>query len=115
MLELIEDDRFGTPTHVKEWPGTRLIGSNTATLHTFRLSLDVQRMLRTRARSILDWSNPELPDDLHFLREDGTLIFGSIAHENYAWVVLNGTELALWKAANGPRLVRPRDRRLGHA
>jgi hypothetical protein len=54
---------------------------------------------------LFDWENPDLPDDPHFLRADGSVWLGSIIHERDAWLELTGEEfVALGQQA--PSVVR---------
>ena len=43
--------------------------------------------------SLWDWVNGDFPDDLHFLREDGTTVFGSTWCDEYAWLEVDNDEL----------------------
>lgn len=62
------------------------------------LRIDGQLTTRRYGYSLFDWHNRELPEDLHFMRSDGSLVLGSIAHESYAWAELSAPERVAWGA-----------------
>lgn len=66
-----------------EWPGTLLFG-NTATVPYYLANHESLRILERSASSVFEWQQPERPEDLCFLRHDGSAWFLSIAHEGYA-------------------------------
>jgi hypothetical protein len=76
-----------------EWPGTRLI-DGTATVHEYRVGGDVLSILRSSVKGLYLWRQPARPEDLCFLRADGTTWLGSIAHERDAWLELDEAEAA---------------------
>lgn len=90
---------------VSEWPGTKLLTGYTATRHLINFSEAVRGILLDSAGGILDWENPHLLDDLHLLRDDGTVWFASIPHEQDAWLELDAAE---WQTLQGdfPNLAR---------
>ncbi len=57
---------------VSEWPGSRLGAGLTTSLRLFRYDSEVKGVLLMFADSVLDWHNPNLPDDPHLLRRDGS-------------------------------------------
>ena len=74
-----------------EWPGTRLL-SGTATLRRFQLNAASAALLTDAAESLYDWVQPALPEDLCFLRPDGTPWIVTIAHERDAYFELSLAE-----------------------
>ena len=46
-----------------------------------------------RASSLGDWINPALPEDLHFMRGDGSVVPDTVAQENDYWLELSAYEL----------------------
>ena len=80
------------------WPGTLKILSADATRYMFRLSSGSLEILAGNARTLFDWQNPRLPEDLHFMRLDHSPVLGTIAHEDYAWLELSDEEAARWQA-----------------
>jgi hypothetical protein len=78
---------------VNRWPGTELVGRRRSRRLTFSLepaSLDV---LLGEAASLVDWVNPDLPEDLHLLRADGSTVLGTVTQEEDAWLELDDAEL----------------------
>lgn len=74
-----------------EWPGTRLFGHD-ATVYVIGPEPAVWALIRGRAEGLFDWQHPELPEDLCFLRQDGSTFLGTIAHEHDAFVELDAAE-----------------------
>lgn len=76
-----------------EWPGTRLY-ENTAEVIEFRLTEESAALLvAVSSAGLLDWMQPELPEDLCLLRDDGDPFFVSITHEGSAALYLRNEEL----------------------
>lgn len=78
---------------VAEWPGTRLMGGRTSLRHRYRLTPESLAAVLAAADDMFAWVNPELPEDLHLLRTDGTTVLGSIAQEDAVWLELAEDEL----------------------
>jgi len=74
-----------------EWPGTRLV-DHAAKVIRFQLNDETVDILVEAADSFFDWEQPELPEDLALLREDGTTWLGSITHERELWFELTADE-----------------------
>lgn len=68
-------------TEKSEWPGTKLL-NGTAWVYEFQLNTESANILKKRAKSILDWQSPNLPEDLCFLRMDESPWLISITHED---------------------------------
>jgi hypothetical protein len=81
-----------TPERVGRWPGTDLAGGHATVL---RASLDarVRHLLTEAVEGLYDWQQPERPEDLAFLRKDGTPLLGSVAHERGGFLVVDDDEL----------------------
>ena len=45
------------------------------------------------ASNLFAWQEPELPEDLFFLREDGSALLTTTAHEEHAHLTLDSAEL----------------------
>ncbi|MEV4263612.1 hypothetical protein [Kribbella sp. NPDC049584] len=83
-------------------PGSQLYGDQTYERYLYSVGPESVRVLAESALSLFDWVNPRLPEDLHFLRTDGSIVLGTVAQENDGWLELTDTEcLAL-----EPRLPR---------
>ena len=70
--------------HSDQWPGTRLVG-HAAWIRRYRLEEAAADVLKERA-SIYDWLVPDWPEDLAFYLPDGDGWFGSISHEQDAFI-----------------------------
>lgn len=66
---------------VGSWPGTQLLGPK-ATMHTYRVGPAYTSALLSVSDRLYAWQQPALPEDLGFLRDDGTWILSTIAHES---------------------------------
>lgn len=74
-----------------EWPGTRLT-SGTATIFRYHITSDLIDYLKTTVEGLYEWQQPECLEDLCFLRQDGTPLLVTIAHENDAYLELTSEE-----------------------
>jgi hypothetical protein len=75
-----------------EWPGTTLI-SGTARVLQYRLSEGCAAALKECAVGLYSWRQPLLPEDLCFLRSDGSPFLVSIAHERDGYLELSEAEM----------------------
>ncbi|MGC4114480.1 MAG: hypothetical protein QM765_07690 [Myxococcales bacterium] len=69
----------------KKWPGTETY-MPTATVRRYLLSPNSEAVLMESARGLFDWRQPDLPEDLHLLRPDGSVLLASVAHEREAFI-----------------------------
>lgn len=79
------------------WPGSEIL--ETASPYDYLVygcDPDVVQVLLSASQRFEDWANPDLPEDLHFLRDDGSVILGSIAQEDYVWLELTPQEYDAW-------------------
>lgn len=77
---------------VDRWPGSQLSGPRRSTCITYACNPSAISLLMEAADSFNDWVNPFLPEDLHFLRADGSVVLGTIAQENQVWTELSQQE-----------------------
>ncbi len=63
-------------------------------------------MLLSAATSFFEWHNLRLPEDLHFLRSDFSLVLGCVALEEYAWMELSTVEFERWNEFGEFSIVR---------
>jgi len=82
-----------------EWPGTRLL-SGTARVHRFKLGPELVNKLLKATESLLDWQQPNLPEDLCILRADGTPWLTTISHEGDAFLSLTSDEAEKLRTAH---------------
>lgn len=75
-----------TTEEVTSWPGTQLYGEKQAIRYEYLFSQHVAGLLSEAADGLYDWVTPDLPEDLHLLRQDGSVFLGSVAHERDAWL-----------------------------
>ena len=76
---------------VSEWPGT-LLQDGTEHLYCFSLTDQAIEVVCRHADGLYDWINPQLPEDMHLLRNDGSVLLGSTAIEEYSWMQLSEAE-----------------------
>ena len=74
-----------------EWPGTKLWG-HTAMVYRFQLASYTKEILLAAAAGPYSWLQPELPEDLCFLRPAGTPWLVTIAHERDGYLDLSPEE-----------------------
>ena len=85
-----------------EWPGTELLGfpgelPRRASIHYFTISLESIRLLVETTDWLYGWQwseEPCLPEDLGFIRSDGTVVLAMVSHEHFAWLELEESECA---------------------
>ncbi len=81
-----------TSKKVSSWPGTELHGESSAVQYQYAFSQPVAELLHETVDGLYEWVAPDLPEDLHLLRQDGTVLLGCIAHERDAWLELDRDE-----------------------
>lgn len=86
-----------TVNEVTAWPGTQLVGGSSSTRYLYRLIPESLAVLVRSASSLFEWVNPHLPEDLHFLREDGSTVLTNIAQHDDAWLELSDEEVKRWR------------------
>jgi hypothetical protein len=77
----------------QEWPGNRLIGRRTVEYHRVSFDAAVLEIVERHSSHLFEWISPDLPDDLHLLRENGAVLLGNVAHEADAWLDCSDLEL----------------------
>lgn len=70
------------------WPGTELL-SGEATVYTFELNEETLHILATRVQGLYEWKQPENPEDLCLLLENGSPLLVTISHEGDSFVAAN--------------------------
>jgi hypothetical protein len=76
---------------VSEWPGTKLLGS-TAWVFRYYLGPECSMVLQHATDALYDWMQPDLPEDLCLIRENGEPWLISIAHERDGYFELYPNE-----------------------
>jgi hypothetical protein len=77
----------------REWPGTKLLSDEEAEINKFILTSRTENILAEAVPHLWAWVQPEMPEDLSFLRADGRPWFVSIAHERDAYFKLEEAEV----------------------
>ena len=85
-----------------EWPGTKLLGfpgelPRQASIHYFAINPESIRLLSQTTDCLYGWLSSEqpcLPEDLGFIRADGTVVLATVSHEHIAWLELEESECA---------------------
>jgi hypothetical protein len=78
--------------NVAEWPGTMLLGGGRATITEYRCSTRLFEALISVTDRLYGWRHPRLPEDLGFLRADGSVWLATIAHEGQGFMSLTPAE-----------------------
>lgn len=73
------------------WPGTRILGEN-AWVYCYRCCSEAVCLLKRYANSLFQWQQPELPEDLSFITEDGEDWLINTAHESLAFLNIDTEE-----------------------
>lgn len=89
--------------YVSQWPGTKLL-EHKAKVFYFVVNPKTISVLKKHGDQLSDWQAPELLEDLAFFREDGTIIFYSVIHEDEAGFDLTEREFQLL-TSNFPQLL----------
>jgi hypothetical protein len=74
----------------KSWPGTQLL-TGVAEIYEYKIEEATVAILESVVDRLYAWSAP-LPEDLSFLREDGSVVMYSIGHEEEGGVTLSEEE-----------------------
>ena len=78
---------------VFKWPGSVLgAQSKGATRFLYRTNFESINLLLSLTSSLWDWGNSGMPNDLHFLRDDESTVFGSTWCTENAWFELTDKE-----------------------
>jgi hypothetical protein len=86
------------------WPGTKLLAGRTSKVYHYRLAPHVLEILLSQSSSLYEWVNPAMPEDLHFLRDDGSPVLGNVAQEEDSWLELDEDEFGIFSQEAPARL-----------
>jgi hypothetical protein len=92
-------------TQESEWPGTKL-SSGAADIYRFKLSRDSARILTEISDKLFAWVQPNLPEDLSFLRSSGEPWLVTISHEKDGYFNLSEEEMAAFSKMNSRLILR---------
>lgn len=83
-----------------KWPGT--ISAGTALIYYYQFNDESKEILKKYADGLYSWVDPNLLEDLSFLKDDGTAWLISIAHENFCEINSDDEcEISKLKAIDG--------------
>lgn len=69
-----------------EWPSTkRCEEGEPATIYHYYLNEESMNILLESANNLYSWVQPNLPEDLCFIKQDGTPWLCSVGHEKMSW------------------------------
>ncbi|SHI52094.1 hypothetical protein [Clostridium magnum] len=69
----------------QEWLGTELFG-DTATVNYYSLNEKSKHILKTHAKGLYSWVQPNLTEDLSFIKDSGEAWLINIAHEYCSYI-----------------------------
>ncbi len=96
---------MSSTSKVSKWPGTDLLGQDTAQLLKYELDDQSSAILKSCTCGLWDWTSP-LPEDLSFVRSDGSPWFASITHETDAFFKITDDERTYIEARLGAGSLR---------
>ena len=71
-----------------------MVGESRAERVLYTLSKQTLDATLRASKSLFDWVSPDLPEDLHLLRSDESVVLGVVANEQDAWLELDDFDLA---------------------
>jgi hypothetical protein len=80
---------------VRAWPGTTLLGSEQAQMTEYRMNGALAQLIGELADGLFDWQQPDLPEDIGFLRGDGSVWLATTTHEHDAYFELTPDEFGI--------------------
>lgn len=75
-----------------EWPGTKLLDDEKATVYKYRLTRESAKILSEITDRLYLWIQPNLPEDLALLRKSGEPWLVSISHEKDGYLRISTDE-----------------------
>jgi len=90
------EDRGAIKREVTAWPGT-VLQSGTAIMY-LTTGLENMDTILAAASNLFAWQDPDLPEDLFFLRDDDSALLTTTTHEDHAHLTLDDDELDQIKA-----------------
>jgi hypothetical protein len=74
-----------------EWPGT-ILHRGTATVTKYKLNNETLKLLASAVNGLYSWKQPDFPEDLCFLRQDGSPWLVTITYEEDGYLELTDKE-----------------------
>jgi hypothetical protein len=84
VLEELEPFKLRVERSSK-WPGTEIIG-HLAEVGYYQCSVASAAVLKRCSPGLYSWQQPDRPEDLCFLDQNGEVLLGTVAHEADGWV-----------------------------
>lgn len=81
----------------KEWPGTTLL-EGAASLYRYRVDASSSEIVAHATDHLFGFQQPELPEDICLLRQDGSVWMLSITHEEYAELMISEVDQRILKS-----------------
>ena len=75
-----------------EWPTTMLGEGATAKVYYYKIDSNSKNILKEKSNSLFAWEQPELPEDLCFIKDDKAWI-STCSHEGYCDIVSNDSNI----------------------
>ncbi len=75
----------------REWPGTKLF-EGSAIVFRYHSESECAEILKNATHSLYSWEQPNLPEDLCFLKDNEDIWLASITHEKDAYFLLSQEE-----------------------
>lgn len=85
------EERGAQASEVTEWPGT-VLQTGRALMYTMPAQTTIEAILAATS-DLFSWQEPDLPEDLFFLRDDSSPLLTVIAHEEDAYLSIGTDEL----------------------
>lgn len=84
----------------ESWPGTRF--APTAAVYYYLLNDESKEILQKHAAGLYSWVQPDLPEDLSFIKSNGKAWLSNTAHERVCYIETDdATELEKVKSLKG--------------
>jgi hypothetical protein len=90
-----------------EWPGTEILDENKkATIYFYKVTPASIDFLRVNSSDLFQWKGPNYPDDLSFLRKDGSIIVMNTAHEGIMEIDFRSDEVDILRHRSSDSLLQ---------
>ena len=94
---VVEEDVTKYPGATTSSPVRRLL---------YRYTPEMRDVIKKFAGGLFSWAQPDLPEDIHLLRQDRSTFLGTAASEDHAYLLLSDEEAERWLAAWPDSLLR---------
>lgn len=82
-------------TFVRTWPGSEIadFADYGEWRYEMALTTEVVKIVTDRSSNVYGWSHPQLPEDPHLLRPDGSVWFAATTSEKWSWLETRSGEM----------------------